>query len=81
MLSNQELAKSRRRDPNYMQACGDLPKPLALKLKAVCVMRELSQSEALEAAVIMWLESIGEEIPDFEPPADFEDGRRKAEGQ
>ncbi|MEL7494371.1 MAG: hypothetical protein AAGJ95_10470 [Cyanobacteria bacterium J06554_11] len=44
-------------------------------------MRELSQSEALEAAVIMWLESIGEEIPDFEPPADFEDGRRKAEGQ
>ncbi|MEM0978808.1 MAG: hypothetical protein AAGH78_00905 [Cyanobacteria bacterium P01_H01_bin.58] len=79
MLKTNVLAKSRRRDPNYMQACGDLPKPLALKLKAVCVLRELSQSEALEAAVIMWLESLGEEVPEFEPPADFEDKRRKAE--
>lgn len=79
MLIAKELAKSRRRDPNYMQACGDLPKPLALKLKSVCVMREISQSEALEAAVIMWLGSLGEEVPEFEPPAEFEDGRRKAE--
>ena len=80
MFSTKALAKSRRRDPNYMQACGDLPKPLALKLKAVCVLRELSQSEALEAAVFMWLESLGEEVPDFEPPADFDDKRRNAGG-
>lgn len=79
MLNTHELAKSRRRDPNYMQACGDLPKQLALKLKAVCVMREISQSEALESAVIMWLESLGEEVPEFEPPAEFEDGRRKSD--
>ena len=79
MLSTNDLAKSRRKDPNYMQACGDLPKPLALKLRAVCVMREMSQSEALEAAVILWLQSLGEEIPDFEPPAEFEDGRRKSQ--
>ncbi|MEM9091635.1 MAG: hypothetical protein AAGC93_23215 [Cyanobacteria bacterium P01_F01_bin.53] len=77
MLSTKELAKSRRRDPNYMQACGDLPKPLALKLKSVCVMRELSQSEALEAAVVMWLESLGEDVPEFEPPGEFDDKRRR----
>jgi len=79
MLSEVDLARSRRKDPNYMQACGDLPKPLALKLKSVCAMRELSQSEALEQAVIMWLKNLGEDVPEFEPPSEFEDGRRKAE--
>lgn len=65
-----DLARSRRKDPNYIQVSVDLPKPLALKLKAVCVMNELSQSEAVEEAVVAWLKSRGEGVPDYEPPAE-----------
>ncbi|MEA5464610.1 hypothetical protein [Leptothoe sp. PORK10 BA2] len=38
----------------------------------------MSLAEALEAGAVKWLESLGEDVPEFEPPAEFEDGRRKS---
>lgn len=70
MLETLDLARSRRKDPNYIQVSVDLPKVLALKLKAVCVMNEVSQSEAVEEAVITWLQARGEQVPEYEPPAE-----------
>lgn len=70
MIETLDLARSRRKDPNYIQVSVDLPKVLALKLKSVCVMNEVSQSEAVEEAVIAWLQSKGEQVPAYEPPAE-----------
>ncbi|MFG6097353.1 hypothetical protein SPB21_18960 [Leptothoe sp. ISB3NOV94-8A] len=76
-MVNDSVARSRRRDPDYIQNSIELHKILVAKIKGVCVMRELNMSEAVEEALISWLKSIDEDVPDFPPPKDFEDGRRK----
>ncbi|MDY6785049.1 MAG: hypothetical protein SW833_21315 [Cyanobacteriota bacterium] len=52
---------TKRDDPNYAQVSGYVPKKLALKFKANCTMQETDQSEALERAITLWLEEIGQE--------------------
>ena len=46
---------TKRDDPNYAQVSGYIPKELARKFKILCTSEEISQSEALEVAVMMWL--------------------------
>ncbi|MBD1996226.1 hypothetical protein H6G00_06280 [Leptolyngbya sp. FACHB-541] len=49
------MAASRRADPDFAQVSGYVKKDLALKFKATCTMQEISQSEAIEQALEMWL--------------------------
>lgn len=47
---------TKRSDPNYSQVSGYVPKELALRFRVACTAKEKSQSEALEKALILWLE-------------------------
>jgi hypothetical protein len=49
------MAASRRANPNFAQVSGYVKKEIALKFKATCTMAEISQSEAMEEALLMWL--------------------------
>jgi hypothetical protein len=46
---------SRRSDPNFAQVSGYLPKDLVIRFKVVCTKQELSQTDALEAALELWV--------------------------
>lgn len=50
------MAASRRGDPDYSQVSGYVKKELALQFKAQCTMSEISQAEALEEAIQLWLQ-------------------------
>ncbi len=47
---------SRRSDPNYAQVSGYISKALAMRFKVTCTATEVSQTDALEEAVELWLE-------------------------
>lgn len=47
---------TKRDDPNYSQVSGYIPKEIALRFKVVCTEQEITQSEALEEAVLSWIE-------------------------
>lgn len=47
----------RRDDPNYSQVSGYINKGLVLKFKIACTQSEISQTDALEEAIALWLES------------------------
>lgn len=47
---------TKRDDPNYAQVSGYVPKELALRFKILCTSEELSQSEALEEAIALWMQ-------------------------
>ena len=47
---------SRRKDPNYAQVSGYINKDLAMQFKIACTATEVSQTDALEEAVALWLE-------------------------
>ncbi len=49
------MAGGKRDDPNYAQVSGYVPKKLALEFKIACTADEISQSEALEQAMTLWL--------------------------
>jgi hypothetical protein len=49
------MAGGKRDDPNYLQVGGYVPRELGLQFKANCTLREMSQSEALEEAIQLWL--------------------------
>lgn len=53
-----EVAGGKRDDPNYAQVSGFVPKELALQFKATCTLQEVTQSEALEKAIKIWLEQV-----------------------
>jgi len=55
------MAASRRADPDYSQVSGYVPKKLALEFKVACTRAELSQSEALEQAIALWIERQAEQ--------------------
>ena len=74
-----EVARSRRKDPNYGHTSVDLPKPLLLKVRSVCALNELTFAEAVEKGLSLWLEDMGEEVPEWEPPVEGEDRRRKVD--
>jgi hypothetical protein len=45
----------KRRDPNYKQISGHIPLELYKQFKTVCFSRDIKQSEAIEAAVKLWV--------------------------
>jgi hypothetical protein len=47
---------NRRNDPNYAQVSGYINKDLAMQFKITCTATEVSQTDALEEAVALWLE-------------------------
>ena len=53
---NDLLKMDRRRNPNYKQVTGHIPKDMYLTFKTACIQRETNQSEAIEEAVTLWLE-------------------------
>lgn len=50
------MAANKRTDPGYLQVSGYIPKELALKFKAECTLKEISQAEALAEALQLWLD-------------------------
>jgi hypothetical protein len=46
----------RRRDPNYEQVTGHIPKPLAKQFKVFCTENGITIAEALETAVTLFLQ-------------------------
>ncbi|HEY9881661.1 MAG TPA: hypothetical protein V6D29_24635 [Leptolyngbyaceae cyanobacterium] len=54
-MDEMTMAASRRADPGFSQVSGYVPKDLALKFKVACTAKEMSQSEALEKAIALWL--------------------------
>lgn len=49
------MAASKRKDPEYQQVSGYIPKPLALKFKGFCTMEELEISEVLAELISSWV--------------------------
>jgi len=54
------MAASRRADPDYVQISGHVPKTLALEFKLAFTRAEINQSEAMEAALALWVQQQGE---------------------
>jgi hypothetical protein len=54
---NFSMAGGKRDDPNYLQVSGYVPRDLGLQFKANCMLQEVSQSEALEEAIQLWLKT------------------------
>jgi ParG len=50
------VVASRRSDPKYAQVSGYINKELAMRFKLACTAKEVSQTDALEEAVRLWLE-------------------------
>lgn len=46
---------ARRKDPNYAQVSGYIDKETAMRFKIACTALEVSQTDALEQAVKLWL--------------------------
>jgi len=55
-MISEEMAATRRADPAYAQVSGYLPKELVIRFKVVCTQQEISQTDALEKAIALWLE-------------------------
>jgi len=53
-LSKREMARSS--DPNYTQTFARVPKTLVAKLKMICFAKGITQSEAIEEAINLWIE-------------------------
>lgn len=51
------MAASRRADPDYGQISGLIPKALITEFKVAIARADMNQSEALEAAVSLWVSS------------------------
>jgi hypothetical protein len=49
------MAASKRKDPDYQQISGYIPKHLALKFKGFCTMQELEISEVLADLIADWV--------------------------
>ncbi|MEO0685737.1 MAG: hypothetical protein AAFY76_12010 [Cyanobacteria bacterium J06649_11] len=47
---------SRRNNPKFAQVSGYIAKEVAMDFKIVCTSQEISQTDALEEAVKLWLE-------------------------
>lgn len=52
---NDVMAANRRTDPNFSQVSGFLPRDVALQFKIACTAKEISMTEGLEQAVMLWL--------------------------
>ncbi len=52
----ESMAASKRKDPDYQQVSGYIPKPLALKFKGFCTMQELEISEVMTVLIDGWVQ-------------------------
>ena len=50
------MAASRKADPDYGQISGLVPKVLITEFKVATARADLNQSEALEAAIALWVD-------------------------
>lgn len=50
------MAASKRKNPEYQQVSGYVPKQLALKFKGFCTMEELEISEVMTELIAQWLQ-------------------------
>ncbi|MBD2458804.1 hypothetical protein H6G80_32695 [Nostoc sp. FACHB-87] len=55
-LENSDVA-TRRDDPNFSQVSGYIPKEKALNFKIACTALQITQSDALDEAISLWLEN------------------------
>jgi hypothetical protein len=53
------MAASRRADPDYGQISGLIPKTLITEFKVALARSGLNQSEAMEAAITLWVKQQG----------------------
>jgi hypothetical protein len=51
----------RRKNPDYRQVSGHIPMNMYRKFKSICALRDVSQSEALEQAINVWMQGEQEE--------------------
>lgn len=56
-VEQEQLMVDKRRSKEYRQLSGHIPLPLYKKFKALLTEYEISQSDALEQAIIAWVES------------------------
>lgn len=56
---------TRRDDPNFAQVSGYIPKDKALSFKIACTALQITQSDALDEAISLWLAK--HEQPDSAP--------------
>lgn len=56
----------RRRDPNYEQVTGHVPKALARQFKVFCTGEQITIAEGLEEAIALFLQSKGKARADTE---------------
>jgi ParG len=50
------MQSSKRNNPNFAQVSGYLSKEVAIRFKVLCTTKEVSQTDALEEAVKLWLD-------------------------
>ncbi|WP_017655398.1 hypothetical protein [Fortiea contorta] len=53
-IENSNVA-TRRDDPNFAQVSGYIPKDKALSFKIACTALQMTQSDALDEAISLWL--------------------------
>jgi hypothetical protein len=53
------MAASRRADPDYGQISGLIPKTLIIEFKVALARSGMNQSEAMEAAIALWVKQQG----------------------
>ncbi len=51
-----ENLMARRDDPSFAQLSAYLPKELVTRFKVICAKTDLSQTEAMELAIKLWVE-------------------------
>ena len=49
---------TRRNDPDYLQISGYVPKEIGKQFKMKCLDMEITQTEALEQALQLWVKSL-----------------------
>ena len=47
---------TKRRDPNYAQITGHIPKELSLRFRVICTAKEIDISEGLEESIAQWVD-------------------------
>ncbi len=48
----------KKRDPNYKQLSGQIPKDIVIRFKAECAKRETTISEQMELLIQQWFEEL-----------------------
>jgi hypothetical protein len=63
-VTDEKRARGKRKDPNYAQLIGDVPKDIIQQFKINCLKKDMTIGEALTEAVKLWNEKIEGESND-----------------